>query len=288
MLKRLAVSDTADLLPFIASHGQLDRDAASTFLLTLSLRPEGVFDLHDDAGRTVVAVLTDACDNSGDAAELLLLASRSETVDEDLLELLLTEALVEARFGPRRYLEVTLESALRPHQGFLAARGFAPRFDIVTMEQHGSWQAVEPPCGWTWADLSAERYDEAARLMRAAFTGHPGVNFPPAEQARARALGSPQPIRLLLDGDRVAGLVTILAKPDGSGMVTGLARHPDDRGHGLGAALLTGALQQLEAAGHAPVRLGVVATNEGALTLYKRFGFQAIQAVSIHALAIRA
>jgi hypothetical protein len=52
-----------------------------------------VFDLHDDAGRALVAVLIDACENSGDAAELVLLASRDEEPGEDLLALLLDEAL---------------------------------------------------------------------------------------------------------------------------------------------------------------------------------------------------
>jgi len=164
----------------------------------------------------------------------------------------------------------------------LEARDFTRRFDIVTMERHGSWKAVEPPPGWTWANLSAEHYDEAARLVRAAFTGHPGVNFPPAEQGRAHALASSMPVRLLLDGDRTVGWVSVRAEANGSGMVASLARHPGDRGHGLGAVLLTEALRQLEVAGLAPVRLDVVATNDHALRLYKGFGFQATDTVSIY------
>jgi len=102
MPERHAIADIADLKPFLAHHARSGLGAAPSFLLTLSLRPEGVFDLHDDAGRALVAVLIDACDNSGDAAELLLLASRDELPSEDLLALLLNEALAEARLGPRR------------------------------------------------------------------------------------------------------------------------------------------------------------------------------------------
>ena len=282
---RHTVADTADLLPFLALHARSGLGAPPPFLITLSLTLGGVFDLHDEAGRALVAVLIDACDNSGDAAELLLLASRDEVPGEDLIALLLDEALVEARLGPRSHLEVTLDGLMRPHRAFLEARDFTRRFDIVTMERHGPWTATEPPPGWTWTDLPAERYDEAARLVRAAFSGLPGVNFPPAEQGRALALGQSPPVRLLLDGDRAAGWVSARAEPDGSGMVASLARHPGDRGRGLGAALLTEGLRQLAAAGLAPVRLNVVATNESALALYKGFGFRATDTVSIHAVA---
>lgn len=284
MPERHAIADIADLKPFLAHHARSGLGAAPSFLLTLSLRPEGVFDLHDDAGRALVAVLIDACDNSGDAAELLLLASRDELPSEDLLALLLNEALAEARLGPRSHLEVTLDALMRPHRALLEARDFTRRFDIVTMERHGTWKAVEPPPGWTWTNLSAERYDEAAQLVRTAFSGHPGVNFPPAEQGRAHALASSLPVRLLLDGDRTVGWVSVRAELNGSGMVASLSRHPDDRGRGLGAVLLTEALRQLEAAELAPVRLDVVATNDDALRLYKDFGFRATETVAIYSM----
>lgn len=285
MPERHAIADIADLQPFLARHARTGLGAAPAFLLGLSLRPDGVFDLHDDGGRALVAVLIDACNNSGDAAELVLLASRAEVPSEDLLALLLDEALAEARRGPRGQLEVTLDALMRPHQALLETRGFTWRFDLVTMERHGPWRAVASPPGWTWADLSTERYDEAARLVRAAFAGHPGVDFPPAEQSRAHSLGKPLPVRLLLDGDRVAGWVSVRADPDGSAMVESLARHPADRGRGLGAVLLTEGLRQLEAAGLAPVRLDVAAANEDALALYKRFGCRATDTVPILAVA---
>ncbi len=282
---RHTVADTADLLPFLALHARSGLGAPPPFLITLSLTPGGVFDLHDEAGRALAAVLIDACDNSGDAAELLLLASRDAAPGEGVIALLLDAALAEARLGPRSHLEVTLDASMRPHRALLEARGFTRRFDIVAMERHGPWTAVEPPPGWTWATLSAGRYDEAARLVRAAFSGLPGVNFPPAGQGRAFALGQSPPVRLLLDGGRIAGWVSVRGESDGSGMVASLARHPGDRGRGLGAALLTEGLRQLEAAGLAPVRLDVVATNESALALYEGFGFRTTDTVSVHAVA---
>lgn len=205
MPERHVVADLADLRPFVMRHASSGLGAAPAFLLGLSLGLGGVFDLHDEAGRGLVAVLIDACENSGDAAELVLLASRHEAPDEDLLAMLLDEALAEARRGPRSHLEISLDGALRPYQALLVARGFVRRFDLITMERQSPWRPAEPPLGWTWANLSAERYDEAAWLVRAAFTGHPGVNFPPAGQGRAHSLSKPLPPRLLLDGDRVAG-----------------------------------------------------------------------------------
>ena len=287
MLARHTVVDTSDLFAFLALHARSGLGAPPPFLITLSLTLDGVFDLHDDAGRALVALLIDACDNSGDAAELLLLASRDDPLNEGLLALLLDEALVEARLGPRSHLEVTLDALMRPHRALLEARSFARRFDIITMERHGPWKAVEPPPGWMWADLSAERYDEAARLVRAAFVGHPGVNFPPAEQGRTHLLSKPLPVRLLLDSGRMAGWVSVRAEPDGSAMVESLARHPGDRGRGLGAALLTQGLRQLEAAELAPVRLDVATANDDALRLYKSFGFQATETVGIYSVATR-
>lgn len=140
MPERHAIADIADLQPFLARHARTGLGAAPAFLLGLSLRSDGVFDLHDDAGRALVAVLIDACDNSGDAAELVLLASCDEAPDEDLLAMLLDEALR----GPRSHLEIPLDGALRPHQALLAARGFVRRFDLITMERQGPWQVVEP------------------------------------------------------------------------------------------------------------------------------------------------
>lgn len=282
MPERHIVADTADLLPFLALHARSGLGAPAPFLITLSRTLDGVFDLHDDTGRALVAVLTDACENSGDAAGLLVLASRGEVPDGDLLALLLDEALVEGRLGPQGHLEAALEGVLRRHSALLKARGFTRRFDIITMERHGPWTAVEPPPAWTWANLSAERYDKAAQLVRAAFAGHAGVTFPPAEQGRTHSLNKPLPVRLLLDNDRVAGWVSVRAEPDGSAMVESLARHPDDIRRGLGPVLLTEGLRQLETAGLAPVRLDVAAANDGALRLYKDFGFQATETVSIY------
>ena len=121
--------------------------------------------------------------------------------------------------------------------------------------------------------------------MRAAFAGHPGVNFPPAAQGRSHALGNSLSVRPLLDGERLAGWVSVRAEPDGSAMVESLVRHTGDRGRGLGAVLLTETLRGLEAAGLAPVRLDVAAANDGALALYTGFGFRVTDTVPVHGVA---
>ncbi len=282
---RRPAAGTADLLAFIARHRLADLPAPPDILLGLALDARSILDLHDAAGRALVAVLTDACDNADNAVDLAVLACREPAIAPALMAALLGEAEQEARRGPRRSLELALDPAIQPHESLLRARGFHQRYAMVTMEQRGPGLAAEPDAGWSWADLSPERCNDAQRLIRAAFTGLPGINFPPAEGWRRRALAKTPPDRLLFEGVRLAGCVSVHGEPDGAGLVNTLARDPADRGRGLGAVLMTEGLRQLHALGCSPIRLHVAAQNGRALSLYERCGFVSTDVTPVHALA---
>ncbi len=281
MVRRHRVHDIADLREFVERHSQAGLGAAPGFLLELARGPDSVFDLHDAAGRAMVAVLTDRCHNSADAAELVLLACR-EAPDQTIIATLLDAALTEVRRGPRSSLEVPLGAAMRPHEALLRTRGLASRFAMVTLEQSGPWQPAEPPVGWSWTELTAERCLGLTALIRAAFAGHPGVNFPPPEHGWTHALAKTPANRVLVDGSRLAGGVSVRGEADGSGVVEYIARHPDDRGRGVGAVLLTEAMRQLASHGLQPVRLDAAVANERALRLYQGFGFTVTDTVPIY------
>jgi ribosomal protein S18 acetylase RimI-like enzyme len=91
---------------------------------------------------------------------------------------------------------------------------------------------------------------------------------------------------MLLDGDRIAGLLQIVAHGR-SGELRVLGRAPAYRGAGLGPRLVAEGLRLLRAAGVGDVSLMVEALNEDALALYRRFDFLVVERVPTFALALR-
>jgi ribosomal protein S18 acetylase RimI-like enzyme len=73
-------------------------------------------------------------------------------------------------------------------------------------------------------------------------------------------------------GERLVGVAIGRMFSDGTGWVAQLAVAKDERGQGLGRALLLEALRRRRAAGATSVGLGVQHENRGALTLYLDVG----------------
>ena len=95
---------------------------------------------------------------------------------------------------------------------------------------------------------------------------------------------------VLLDGDRLAGLVQIAlhGAGDGSrGEVRTVGRVPTYRGRGLGPRLVAEGLRLLRADGAGDIDLAVEADNERALDLYRRFGFEVCRRTPVFALTLR-
>jgi ribosomal protein S18 acetylase RimI-like enzyme len=76
---------------------------------------------------------------------------------------------------------------------------------------------------------------------------------------------------------RPVGWVSGRLRDSGRGYISTLAVAQDERGHGLGRALLIHALRDLQVAGATDLTLDVEAHNEGALGLYRSVGMEVEQ-----------
>ena len=92
-----------------------------------------------------------------------------------------------------------------------------------------------------------------------------GCDLLVATDASGRLVGSAVFVHPVSEQREVAG-------PD-EGEIRMLAVAPDAQGAGIGGALVTACLDRARAAGYPAVALCVIATNEGAHRLYRRFGF---------------
>lgn len=79
--------------------------------------------------------------------------------------------------------------------------------------------------------------------------------------------------QVLLHGDRIAGLVRLVAPERGVGKINMVGRIPAYRGRGVGPRLVARALHALVERGATRVTLDVEAANARAVRLYQRFGF---------------
>jgi ribosomal protein S18 acetylase RimI-like enzyme len=75
-------------------------------------------------------------------------------------------------------------------------------------------------------------------------------------------------------GERIVGIAMGRTWDDGTGWVSQLATAKDERGRGLGRAMLLEALRRRVVAGATSLGLGVQAANDGALNLYLNAGLQ--------------
>jgi GNAT superfamily N-acetyltransferase len=81
----------------------------------------------------------------------------------------------------------------------------------------------------------------------------------------------------LAERDGTARAMAAHAVDNGTGWIEQLYVEPGWTGQGLGAALLHGALAELDAAGAHPVRLWCFQANTGALRFYEHHGFVAVE-----------
>lgn len=144
--------------------------------------------------------------------------------------------------------------------------------------------------GWTppapvWAEgVTARDYrprDAAAVhhliYVDARWTDEPG-HFPrPLEEwQRLFVTGRTQdelPILACRD-ERIVGAAIGRTFSDGTGWINQLAVAADERGHGIGTALMAAYFARRRAAGATSAGLAVMAANRGALRLYRRFGLE--------------
>ena len=195
--------------------------------------------------------------------------------------------------GERRALHVVLQEALLPAEGAeraLRAAGFSHRYDTFEMRRPGSAPVPEAPAplpaGWSWAALDGARVDAAHAALVAMFRDALATSVRPLAEFRQSVVSGGDVWRVLLDGDQIAGLVRIAAHGAG-GTLRVLGRVPAYRGQGLGPRLVAEGLRLLRDAGAGDVDLSVEVSNEQALALYRRFGFEVLTRTPVFALTLR-
>jgi len=250
-------------------------------LTTLVTDPRGVIDLDAGPGGALLAVAVDAVSSAADCAVLDLLAIREGPALPALLEALLDHAEPFVRGGPRAGLEVPVIPRWATWAPILRRRGYALAFTGYDMETP---EIPPPPAaplpGWRWVAADGGRRTAYYEVVRAAMADVPGAYVGAIEDFR---VGPPGEVDdLLLCGDRVAGYACGASRDGGLGYVNILGRHPDFRGRGLGPILLTRAMRRLGADGARRYGLDVSASNEAALSLYRRYGFAITRAVPVY------
>jgi ribosomal protein S18 acetylase RimI-like enzyme len=293
------VSDDTDaVVSFCVAHGAAyDADLLRRLLLELTSEPAGVFVIRGAEGIALVATVVDRVTNGADAANLETLGVRAPLAAESFRRLVIEPAVAFARAGERRALQVALQPSLMPADGAdqaLRDAGFAHAYATYEMRRNRSApdQPIEPlPEGWSWAALDELRVDAAHAALLEIFHDALATSLPPLADFRRAVVSGEADWRVLLDGQRIAGLLRILwheapGEPR-RGEVRIIGRMPTYRGRGLGPRLLREALRLLGRDGAIDIDLVVEAKNAEALALYRRFGFEPTSQTPVFALTLR-
>ncbi|WP_338865707.1 GNAT family N-acetyltransferase [Myxococcus stipitatus] len=250
---------------------------------------DAVLDLHDEAGRLLVAAVVDTCVNVDDSADLAILGIREQPMTPAGLQVLFENAEEVTRRGPRGFLDITLTSERSHWEPALRERGYERAYSQYLMERPGD--VLLPrlsgllPEGWHWMDAEDDQLADYHRVVSEAFSKVPGAFVPPLEEmVGALRRGGRRP-RVLSEGRRVRGFATVRVHERASGAVgevRSIGREPALRGAGLGEHALQQALTLLQQ--EAPIakfELEVAARNEAALKLYQRHGFRIVQTMPV-------
>ena len=278
------------MVEFCAAHGG-NQDAR--LLLELTSDREGVIAIGDSDGMRLVTTVVDRIRNGADAALLETLGVRAPIAAAAFMRLVVEPAIAFARGGERRALHVVLEEARLPAvgaEGALHDAGFSHVYDTFEMRRPGSVPVPEAPAplpaGWSWAALDGVRVDAAHVALIEMFRDALATSVVPLAEFREAVVSGAAVWRVLLDGDRIAGLVRIAVHGAG-GTLRILGRVPAYRGRGLGPRLVAEGLRVLREAGAGDVDLSVEVSNEQALGLYRRFGFEVLTRTPVFALTLR-
>jgi ribosomal protein S18 acetylase RimI-like enzyme len=151
-------------------------------------------------------------------------------------------------------------------------------FDLI-VDVTPELQLAEP----TWPDgIVARDLDpaDAAAIHRLIYVdagwaevpGHPERDFDEWQRIFITEQTVPAQQVIAWRGERLVGIAMGRTWDDGTGWISQLATAKDERGRGLGRAMLLEALRRRVAAGATSLGLGVQASNEGALNLYLGVG----------------
>jgi ribosomal protein S18 acetylase RimI-like enzyme len=281
------------VVAFCVANGPYDAPLLRRLMLGLTSAPAGVLVVDDRGTPVVVAVVVDRTTNGADAANLELLGVRGPVASEVFARCVVEPALAFARGGERRALQVPLgpiAAGITDAAGVLRAAGFAHAYDSFSMARPAD--APEPPeppllaAGWSWQTLDAARAPQAHEALVEIFRDAASTSMPPLAEFRQSLVPGGKVWRVLLDGQRIAGLVQVINRGD-HGEIRVVGRTPAYRGAGIGPRLISEALRVLRGAGARGVSLEVEARNEDALALYRRFGFAVVTRAATFARPVR-
>jgi ribosomal protein S18 acetylase RimI-like enzyme len=294
-LRRLpfAPGDADAVVAFCKAHGGI-HDVR--MLLDLTSDPAGVFVIGDDTGPTLAATAVDRIHNAADAANLELLAVRAPIATPAFMRLVIEPAVAFVRAGERRALNVLLSPSSMPVEGAedleyaLRARGFSHAYDTFEMRRPGALPPPEAPgplpAGWSWEALDGGRVDAAHAALAEMFRDALGTSAMSLADFRQAVVSGVAVWRVLLDGERIAGLVRT-ALHGARGELRVLGRAPAYRGRGIGPRLVAEGLRVLRAGGAGDVDLTVETDNQRALELYRAFGFEVGSRTPVFVLTLR-
>jgi ribosomal protein S18 acetylase RimI-like enzyme len=276
------------LVAFATAHGSaFDAALVRRLVLEMTSSPECVLVIADAGGPVLAAVVLDRLENSTGAATLEVLAVRARVPANVFARQVLEPAIALARAAGRSVLLVALQrrwaERVEDIEAVLGAAGLAPAFDTFIMRRGPDAPALEPspalPAGWRWAPLDEVRAAAAHAALGEMFRGALSFGLSPLPTFTRAVASGASLWRVLLhapggggDAERLAGLVQVVADGEGGELRT-VGRVPAYRGQGLGPLLVTEGLRLLRAHGAREIALEVDAANEGALALYRRFGF---------------
>lgn len=285
------MTNLPDQLSFAAAHpvAQHPPQVLRKLLTELTRGPEGVLDLRLGQDR-LLAALIERVETSTGAAILELMGLDATSHASELLDRALTWAEGLLVDGPARAIEVPLPVSVAHLAPVLRARGYAldhTGCEMATPDGYRPPPRAPLPFELRWEDVAEARITALHAVSRAAFAGQPGVALTDLETFRAMTREAAIPARLLLAGERVVGFASLVLH-DGAGLVRSIGRDPSWRGRGLGPLLMDEALAVLAARGATRMTLSVLATNDAALSLYRRFGFQVVSEEPVYLKALGA
>ena len=121
-----------------------------------------------------------------------------------------------------------------------------------------------------YVKMEQPHVSQVAELERICFSD------PWSENSVASELNNPLSLWLVaLEGEQVAGYIGSQSVMGESDMMN-VAVHPDFRRQGIGEKLILALVEQLKTFGNHSLALEVRASNEPAISLYKKLGFQQV------------
>jgi ribosomal protein S18 acetylase RimI-like enzyme len=266
--------DRAALLAFARRHPAGTLDDATLAWLFETADDRCVLDVLGRGERAIVGVVLDGCANGDGASELVVAGCAPEAPPAAFATLLAEAERVTRASG--RALDVSPPRALGALHEALEGRGYRVAFSNLVLRAR-----VDAPGDRddAFRDVDDAWVPAAHACFAAAFARVAGAQIPSRGEFRAIVLGSPVPVRALVQDGAVAALARVVWKDEAAGVgeIRFLCRDPRHRGRGLGRRALDEALRVLARMGAREAHLEVASTNREALALYEGRGFALLE-----------